>query len=670
MRACFTTITLLLFLPSILLGSQLESIAALLARSIIDSNLPMAEVQAYTESRVPLMPPVKSVAEWDKTARQMREDTLNKVVFRGEAAAWRKQKTRVEWLETIPGGPGYHIRKLRYEAVPGLWIPALLYEPDNLSGKVPVTLNVNGHENVGKAVAYKQLRCINQVKRGMIALNPDWIGMGQLRSTNYQHYRMNQLDLCGSSGVAPFYLAMSRGLDILLAHKNADPSRVAVSGLSGGGWQTIFISSLDTRVTLANPVAGYSSFRTRARFLSDLGDSEQTPCDLATVTDYAHLTAMMAPRPTLLTFNAKDNCCFASPHAMQPLVDAAGPVYKLYGREDALRTHVNFDPGDHNFGQDNRQAFYHMLADFFFTAGDGSSPLEIPSENEVKSYEELTVALPADNADFNSMARALSRDLPRDSQMPGSKSAAPKWQERKRTQLRQVVRASHSRATAERVAASNSVAHWRIRIDDHWTLPAVELTPDNVRGTTILFSDNGRRSVAAEAETLLQAGRRVLAIDPFYFGESKIRSHDFLFALLVAAVGDRPLGIQAGQIAATARWAHTQFHDGAIGLHAVGPRSSTFALIAAALETNAIASVDVNSALGSFKEIVETNDSVNRTPELFCFGLLEAFDVKHIVALIAPRPVRFIQASERVQGEMEPLAGWYGLFGAAGVQLR
>jgi hypothetical protein len=54
------------------------------------------------------------------------------------------------------------------------------------------------------------------------------------------------------NGVALHYLSQKRGLDILLAHPNADPSRVAVTGLSGGGWQTIFISSLDPRVTLSS----------------------------------------------------------------------------------------------------------------------------------------------------------------------------------------------------------------------------------------------------------------------------------------------------------------------------------------------------------------------------------------------------------------------------------
>ena len=71
---------------------------------------------------------------------------------------------------------------------------------------------------------------------------------------------------------------------------------------------------------------GYSSFVTRAHFPTDLGDSEQTPVDLATVTDYAMMTAMLAPRAALLTFNAKDNCCFAADHALTPLLEAASPI--------------------------------------------------------------------------------------------------------------------------------------------------------------------------------------------------------------------------------------------------------------------------------------------------------------------------------------------------------
>ncbi len=246
---------------------------AILGREILSPDQVLTEVQDYLEPRVPVMPAVTSAKDWARYADRLREEILKRVVLRGEAERWTKVPLKVEWLDTILGGAGYHIRKLRYEAVPGFWIPALLYEPDAPKSKMPVVLNVSGHDPNGKSAVYKQVHCINQVKRGMLALNVEWIGMGQLLQPNYTHTRMNQLDLCGTSGLAPFYLSLKRGLDVLLAYPQADPRRVAVTGYSGGGWQTIFISALDPRVTLANPVAGYSSFRTRVRHLKDLGDS-------------------------------------------------------------------------------------------------------------------------------------------------------------------------------------------------------------------------------------------------------------------------------------------------------------------------------------------------------------------------------------------------------------
>src|SRR5205807_7576518 len=113
-----------------------------------------------------------------------------------------------------------------------------------------------------------------------------------------------------------------------------------------------------------------------------------------------------------------------------------------------------------------------------------------------------------------------------------------------------------------------------------WTVPAVEMFKGEPRATALVVGDGGRGALATETKRLLDAGRRVIAIDPFYFGEAKVQQRDYLFALLLAAVGDRPLGIQAGQVASAARWARERHPNENVSVVAVGPRSSTFALVA------------------------------------------------------------------------------------------
>jgi dienelactone hydrolase len=642
-----------LFIALLQVPASYAGVKQLLQNKILGPGTPLQEVISFTGSRVPPMPVIESKADWEARASLIRQRMLDEVVFRGEASRWRKSKSSVQWMETIPGGPGYRIRKVRFEALPGLWIPALLYEPEGLtktSGRIPVVLNVNGHDRPnGKAADYKQIRCINQARRGMLALNVEWLGMGQLHKPEYGHYLMNQLDLCGTSGLAPFYLSMSRGIDLLLAHPNADPRRVAVAGLSGGGWQTITISALDTRVTLSDPVAGYSSFLTRNHNFSDLGDSEQTPCDMATVADYSHLTAMMAPRATLLTFNATDNCCFAAGHALPPLLAAARPIFKLYGKRKNLWAHVNFSPGNHNFGRDNREALYRMFGAHFFADRTDYDAREIDVTDELKTKEQLFVTIPDNNATFVSLARDISTRLPRGPRVPSADDgpeARKQWQVEARHRLAQVIRSQPMTLGASLVdekvdgdgAGQTRALLWKLKLGGEWTVPVVELVRGKPKTTAILLADKGRTSAASVAEELLAQGHRVIAIDPFYLGESSIGRHDFLFALTVATVGERALGLQSRQLQAVARWIHRQ-HEHPTRLIAVGPRTSLAALVAGGLEPGAIADVQLHDCYKSLKQVIDSKLGVNRAPELFCFGLLEQFDIPHLEALIAPRVV-------------------------------
>jgi hypothetical protein len=610
---------------SIASAADMESLTKALREPILDREAIQRDMERYCLFKVPMMPEPTDRQSWEAFISKARKETLDKVVFRGEAAKWREIPTKPEWLGEIDAGD-YRIKRLRYEAVPGMWVCGLLYEPKKLDAKTPVAMHVNGHDRDGKAAKYKQIRCINLVKRGMLVLNLEWFNMGQLKSPEFEHYRLNELDLCGTSGVSCFYLAMSRGLDVLLAHPNADASRVTVSGLSGGGWQTIFISSLDERVTLCDPVAGYSSFKTRSVVRADLGDSEQTPVDLATTADYAVLTAMRAPRPTLLTFNDRDNCCFQSGNALPELLKAARPAFRLYGAGDKLEVHVNHSPGTHNFEQDNREALYRMIGRHFYPDSK-FDPNEIPCDGEVKSADELKVELPEGNAGFTTIAKRLASEVKRD---PSSSDDSL------RTSLIETLRYSPAQATAEHVATETQgdtdIHRWKLRIGDAWTIPATEFVPEGAKSSVILLADEGRAKSVQVVDELLKSKTRVLAIDVLHVGESKLPSHDFLFGLLISAVGQRPLGVQAAQINAIADWWSTQCGR-PVQLKGVGRRSALMAWTAGALNQKTVSGVTTQGGFASLKDIIDAGLGIPEGPELFCFGLLKVVDVPDLKRL-------------------------------------
>jgi hypothetical protein len=200
-------------------------------------------------------------------------------------------------------------------------------------------------------------------------------------------------------------------------------------------------------------------------------------------------------------------------------------------------------------------------------------------------------------------------------------------------------------------------------VGDDWTVPALVLERGEPKQTAVVIADGGRASAADAIEALLAKGNRVVAIDPFYFGDSKIKNKDFLFALLVSAVGERPLGIQASQVAAIAQHLQEKYKQSPVALVAMGPRTSLIALVAAAVEERGIASVQLHGSYGSLKEVIEQQGTVNATPELFCFGLLNGCDIPALAAAVAPRELAFVAPSDRVKQELQPLAAWYKLLG-------
>ncbi len=628
-------------LPSVLAQSEVEQVRPILGEEILSPQVALFQVREYILRHTAPPPAPTSAEEWTAQATRMRQRLLDEVVFHGWPRAWVDAPPRFEETGVIETGQGYRLRKFRYEIVPGFYSAAILYEPDRLSGKVPAILNVNGHVGApGKAVEYKQKRCINFARRGIIALNLEWLAFGELGDKENDHWLGSHLNLVGVQEVGLFYLAMRKGLDYLQQHPNADRDRLGVTGLSGGGWQTITLSALDDRVAVSMPVAGFASTRSRveAREFGDLGDLEQNATDLLVGIDYPHLVAMRAPRPTLLAYNAEDDCCFRAPMAKPYIYDAIRPVFRLYGKEAALAWHENRDPGNHNYQLDNRVQAYRFFSEHF---GLPPAEAEIPVDAEIKSYEELVVGLPKDNLTILGLAKRLAGAIVRPP-TPTGPEASGAWADAERQKLRTVVRYKPLEVRRAWITANtkNKEVETLSRLfemnNDLYVagtfLKAIR-TPANA-AATIVIHDKGRREGAAVVSDRINRGEQVLAADLLFTGDAWAKSEPYVYAQIIEAQGDRCLGLRAAQLIALTRWVQGLSGVKKIRLEATGMRSQVAALVASALEPDLYSDVCIHEGVPSLGYLLEKPVQYSEAPELFCLDLFKEFDLDRL-ALIA-----------------------------------
>jgi dienelactone hydrolase len=608
-------------------------LAPIFEQPILRPETAGAEWQRYLIRKVPVLAAPPSAEHWTRQASELRRRLLEEVVFHGWPRQWVEAPPKFEDLGLIPGGNGYRMRKLRYEIVPGFFSTAILYEPQTMEGKLPAIVNVNGHVGPpGKSVEYKQKRCINQARRGILALNLEWIGFGELSHPENVHWFGAHLDLVGANAAGLFYLAMRKGLDYLAEHPNVDRARLGVTGLSGGGWQTIVLSALDERVAVAVPVAGYSSAVSRIERPQDVGDIEQNAADMLTVADYPHLTAMRAPRPTLLIYNAEDDCCFRGNLVRPYIFDAVRPFFALYGAADRFAWHLNTDPSDHNYQLDNRRQAYRFFTRHFRLPVTDE---EIPVDAEIKSYQELIVGLPPGNLTILGLARKLASEIRQPDRAPD------------RERLRATIR--YPRVQVERAwAATNThrqgleTRSYRIDYDNGLSAAAVwarALSAGEPAPATVVLHDKGKRAAAAVAADRVNRGEQVLAADLALTGEAEPQNPTARgVAQLLATLGERALGHEAAQLAALARWLRTQGAP-SVRVETTGIRSQLIALVAAAVEPGLFAEVRVRDGMHSLAHLLDAPVKYEEAPDLFCLDLYKEFDLDGLARLAAPTRV-------------------------------
>ncbi len=649
-----TLLTILLLLSAAPSQAQTDpaEVKAILSQSLEPRDVVTFQLQQFLLKRVPKLPAPASAAEWNMQEQRLRNHLLRDVIFHGWPEAWVHSAPQFQDVGLIPGGKGYQLHKLRYEIVPGFYATALLYEPERLSGKLPAILDVMGHFPAGgKAMEFEQKLCINQALEGMIALNLEWINMGELHAEGNDHWFAADLDLVGANGVGLFYLAMRRGLDYLWDNPHVDRKRIGMTGLSGGGWQTIVLSSLDPRVKAAIPVAGFASLEGRAeRLPGEPGDLEQNATDFLAGQDYPELVAIRAPRPTLILDNTDDNCCFRAPLVKPFVYDAVKPFFRLYGKESSFEFHADTSIAAHNEGLDNREQIYHFFAKAF---GIPILQKEIPVGEAVKSYDDLRVGVPGDNLTILGLARRMADEIKRRT-IPSGSSQRAQWSAEERNQLRQVVRyhaVEVARAWPEFNTYHNQVESisYRFEMDNGLSATGTWIkdvpTPANA-AMTVFLNDQGRKGAGAEiwdrfpaVAARLERGEQALVLELLFTGEGAPSKHAELLAEMLAATGERPLGMEAAQLIGITHWARQTWAPQRVRLESDGVRSQMVSLIAAALEPKLFSTVEVHQGMRSLSYLLEKPVRYQDAPDLFCLDLYKDFDIKTLEALTVPTKV-------------------------------
>jgi hypothetical protein len=245
---------------------------------------------------------------------------------------------------------GYSIENIAFEILPGLYISGSLYRPLKVKGKAPVVLCPDGHWAKHRYRADCQYRCATLARMGCMAISYDLFAWGEslLQFKTEDHRRALAMTVQA--------LGTVRILDYLLTLKEADSSRVAISGGSGGGSHTMLMAALDNRIKVSIPVVMLSSYH-----------SGGCPCESGMPvhlcgggTANPEIAAMAAPRPQLVISDGKD----WTDHVPETEFPYLQRMYGFYGKADLVEN-VHLPEEGHDFGVNKRQPLYSFIARHF-----------------------------------------------------------------------------------------------------------------------------------------------------------------------------------------------------------------------------------------------------------------------------------------------------------------
>jgi dienelactone hydrolase len=572
---------------------------------------------------------------------------------------------------------GYTVEKLVYESLPGYYVAACIFIPDNTDGRKPAVLHVSGHNQESFRADLYQVMIINLVKKGMIVLAIDPPGQGEniqyydpeikLSSIGYsviEHtYTGNQCFLSGISSAKYFVWDGIRGIDYLVSRKDVDSERIGVTGFSGGGTITSYISAFDERVKVSVPCSWATANR---RVLETKGAQDAETIffrGLAEGITFEDLIEVRAPRPTLMTFVSRDQ--YLSLQGALEAYAEAKKAYSALGEEDNLE--IVEDDFQHWMTPKIRRAVFSFFIEHFNLSTD-------PAEEKVELIpkEELRVT----------PTGQLSTSFGGKMIFGVSKTEAEKLIDKIEQSRTDISR--HLSEVKDKAASlsgysetpDNSVSHfingryqrdgytvgkYAIMADGHYPVPVLLFVPDNdinKHQALIYLHPEGKAAEAlpgGEIERFVKAGYIVAAVDAGGSGELKNRATRGLATGYTAVLTGRSIvGIQAGDISLVVSYLKTLSDIDTSGIGALAYDELCIPLIHAAAFNKSIKNITLVGSLISYRAVATNrifrtgltkneNGGLNHPYEVdFDWGVagaLTAYDIPDLIGCIAPGKV-------------------------------
>ena len=257
----------------------------------------------------------------------------------------------------------YLVDMIHYQSRPGLYVTGNLYRPAKVAKdeRLPGILYVCGHSQRGRngnKTAY-QSHGIWFARHGYVCLTIDTLQLGEIAGIHHGTYREGRWWWL-SRGYTPAGVECwngIRGIDYLLSRNDVDPQRIGVTGISGGGAATFWITAADERVKVAVPVSGLSDL---SSYVSDHIVDGHCDCMFFYNTyqwPWARIPALIAPRP-LLFVNSDQDSIFPM-DGNERVINRLERVYSLFGAGDMVDSVVSI--GGHAYRADIRRAAYRFL---------------------------------------------------------------------------------------------------------------------------------------------------------------------------------------------------------------------------------------------------------------------------------------------------------------------